>query len=48
METIKLKPSRANSLLANIRYHVDSKLLKTYSATFESHLRYVCQLWGQI
>ena len=48
MDTIKLKLNRANSLLAKIRYHVDSKLLKTiYSAIFESHLRYGCQLWGQ-
>ena len=46
MHTIKLKLNRANGLLAKIRYHVDSRLLKTtYSATFESHLRYGCQLW---
>ena len=47
MDTIKLKLNRANSLLAKIRYHVDSKLLKTiYSAIFESHLQYSCQ-WGR-
>ena len=47
MHTIKLKLNRANSLLAKITYHVDSKLLKTiYSAIFEYHLRYGCQLWG--
>ena len=45
MDTIKLKLNRENRLLAKIRYHVDSKLLKTiYSAIFESHLRYGCQL----
>ena len=45
MDTIKLKLNRANSLLAKIRYHVDSKLLKTiYSAIFESHLQYACQI----
>ena len=48
MDTIKLKLNRANSLLAKLRYYVHSKLLKTiYSAIFESHLRYGCQLWGQ-
>ena len=48
MNTIKFKVNRANSLLAKIRYHVDSKLLKTiYSAIFESHLRFGSQLWGQ-
>ena len=47
MDTIKLKLNRANSLLVKIRYHVDSKLLKTInSAIFESYLRYGCQLWG--
>ena len=48
MGTTKLKLSRANSLLAKIRYHVDSKLLKTYTAIFESHFWYGCQLWRQI
>ena len=39
METIKLKLNRANGLLAKIRYHVDSKLLKTLNSDiFESHL----------
>ena len=39
MDTIQLKLNRANGLLAKIRYHVDSKLLKTiYSAIFEFHL----------
>ena len=47
MHAIKLKLNRVNRLLAKIRYHVDSKLLKRiYSAIFESHLRYP-QLWGQ-
>ena len=49
MHTIKFKLNRGNNLLAKIRYHVDSKLLKTiYSAIFKSHLRYGCHLWGQI
>ena len=49
METIKLELNIANSFPAKVRYHVDSKLLKTiYSAIFNSHLRYDYQLWGQI
>ena len=33
MDTIELKLNKADSLLAKIRYHVDSKFLKTiYSA----------------
>ena len=48
MYTIKLKLNTASSLLAKIRYHVDSRLLKTvYSAIFEPHFRYDCQLWEQ-
>ena len=48
MDAIELKLNIENSLSAKIRYHVDSKLLKTiYSAIFKSHLRYGCQLWGQ-
>ena len=48
MDTRNLKLNRANSLLAKIRYHVDSKLLRAiYFAIFESHLRYGCQLWRQ-
>ena len=35
MHTIKLKLNKANGLLAKIRYHVNSKLLKTiYSAIY--------------
>ena len=49
METIKLELNIANGFPAKVRYHVDSKLLKTiYSAIFDSHFRYDYQLWGQI
>lgn len=49
METVTFKLNRANTFLAKIRSHVDTKLLKTlYSAIFESHLRYGCQLYAQI
>ena len=47
MHTKKLKLNRANSLLAKISCHVDSKLSTIYFAIFEFHLRYGCQLWGQ-
>ena len=48
MVTVKLKLNRANGILAKIRYDVDVQLLKTiYSAIFESHLQYSCQLWGR-
>ena len=49
METITFKLNRANTFLARIRSHVDTKLFKTlYSAIFESHLRYGCHLYAQI
>ena len=49
METVTFKLNKANTFLAKIRSHVDTKLLKTlYSAIFESHLRYGCQLYAQI
>ena len=38
MDTIKLKINKANSLLGKIKYHVDSKLLKTIYPIFESYL----------
>ena len=46
--TIKIKLNRTNGFLVKIRYHSDSRLLKTiYSAIFETHLQYGCQPWGQ-
>ena len=49
MDTAKLKLNRANQLLAKLRHYVNLTLLRTiYYAIFESHLRYGCQLWGQV
>ena len=48
LQNLKLKLNRANCLLSKIRYYVKFPLLRTiYYALFDSHLRYVCQNWGQ-
>ena len=45
---LKQKVSRANGLLAKVRYYLSPKFLRTlYSSIFESHLRYGSQIWGQ-
>ena len=45
---IKTKLSRSCGLLAKLRYHVKTKLLRTvYFAIFDSVLRYAVQVWGQ-
>ena len=45
---LKQKLSRANGLLAKVRYYLSPKLLRTlYFSIFESHLRYGFQIWGQ-
>ena len=42
------KLSRANGMLAKIRYYVDPKtLLAIYHSIFHSHLSYGCQIWAQ-
>ena len=44
----KTKLSRSCGLLAKLRYHVKTKLLRTvYFAIFDSVLRYAVQVWGQ-
>ena len=48
LKMLKQKLSRANGLLAKVRYYLSPKLLRTlYFSIFESHLRYGCQIWGQ-
>ena len=48
IKILKTKLSRANGLLAKIRYFTSKELLRTiYYALFDSHLRYGCQIWGQ-
>ena len=47
---LKAKLSRANGILAKLRYQTSSKLLTTiYNALFESHMsmRHCYQIWGQ-
>ena len=46
--TLKQKLNTANGILAKLRYYVSANTLKTiYYALFDSHMRYVCQIWGQ-
>ena len=48
IKVLKSKLSRANGLLAKIRYYTSENLLRTiYYALFESHMQYGCQIWGQ-
>ena len=45
---IKTKLSRSCDLLAKLRYHVKTELLRTvYFAIFDSVLRFAVQVWGQ-
>ena len=54
LENLKLKLNRANCLLLKIRYFVKIlqyfyfSLRTIYCAHFDFHLRYGCQIWGQI
>ena len=49
MNTLKQKLNRANGILAKLRYYVTADVLKTiYYIFFDSHMRYACQIWGQI
>ena len=49
INTLKQKLNRANGILAKLRYYVSADTLKTiYYALFDSHMRYACQIWGQI
>ena len=41
--------NRANGILAKPRYYVTVDVLQIiYYALFDSHMRYACQIWGQI
>ena len=45
---IETKLSRSCGLLAKLRYHIKTELLRTvYFAIFDSVLRYAVQVWGQ-
>ena len=42
------KLNKANGILAKLRHHLPSDILKTICySLFDIHLRYACQLWGQ-
>ena len=45
---LKQKLNRAYGILAKLRHHLPSNILKTVSySLFDTHLRYACQVWGQ-
>ena len=44
---LKQKLNRANCILAKLRHHLPSDILKTVYSLFDTHLRYACQVWGQ-
>ena len=45
---VQMKLNRAVGKLTKLRYQANIHILKTiYHSLFETHLTYVCQLWGQ-
>ena len=45
---LKQKSNKANGILAKLRHHLPSDILKTvYYPLFDTHLRYACQVWGK-
>ena len=45
---LKQKTNRANGILAKLRHHLPSDILKTvYYSLFDTHLSYSCQIWGK-
>ena len=45
---LKQKLNKANGILAKLRHHLPSDILKiVYYSLFDTHLDYVCQFWGQ-
>ena len=48
INTLKQKLNRANVILAKLRHHLPSDILKwVYYSLFDIHLRYACQVWAQ-
>ena len=46
-KTLKQKLNRANGILAKLRHHLPSDVLKTvYCSLFDKHLCYACEVWG--
>ena len=49
LKDLSIKICRSNGMLAKIRHYVNLEtLINIYHAIFGSHLRYACQVWGQI
>ena len=49
MNTLKQKLSRANGILAKLRYYVTADVLRTiYYAFFDSQMKYACHILGQV
>ena len=45
---LKQKLNRENGILAKLRHHLPSDILKTvYYSLFDTHLCYAYQVWGQ-
>ena len=45
---LKQKLNKANRILAKLRHHLPSDILKiVYYSLFGTHLHYACQVWGQ-
>ena len=45
---VQMKLNRAIEILSKLRYQENIRILKTvYHSLSETHLLYVCQLWGQ-
>ena len=45
---LKQKLNKANGILAKLRHHLPSDILKiVYYSLFDTHLHYACQVWGQ-
>ena len=48
MNTLQQKLKRVNGILAKLRHHLLSDILKTvYYSLFDTHLCYGCQVWEQ-
>ena len=46
--TLKQKLNKANGILAKLRHHLSSDILKiVYNSLFDRHLHYACQIWEQ-
>ena len=48
INALKQNSNRANGIIAKLRHHLPSDILKTvYYSLFDTYLHYTCQVWGQ-